>query len=286
MKLKSTFATFFILALGVGAGGSAAYYYEENVYKEKFSEFDGASEEYLKQAYRVERDVIENHPIWGDYASSGKIGELRRFLLKDHLKQADLSRIPRMESDADIQALVKEKSLEFLNVGGTEIPYYFYNVPKKYRYVTPMTARGLKIIGERFRKNLKISNPDVFVKFAVSSAVRPSSYQSGLRGRNSNASLESSHSFGVSVDIFYDDFFVFLPDGPEKPEETRDHFETIRRRIGFLMGDALHRQLHSVLHETLIQLQDEGLLYAIIEQNQRTYHITVLPGVKIEEFEE
>ncbi|MBI3396030.1 MAG: hypothetical protein HY042_09355, partial [Spirochaetia bacterium] len=158
-----------------------------------------------------------------------------------------------------------------------DTPYYFYNVPAPSRFLTPEARDCLLLVTARFQENLKRRVPDApLVKLAVSSAVRSVSYQKGLRERNANASFASSHSFGISFDLFYDDFFVALPLPAAANATSQKILADLRPRVGYLMGDALASQFRSVLLETLYQLQTEGKLYAILEKNQRCYHVTVV----------
>ena len=131
-------------------------------------------------------------------------------------------------------------------------------------------AHGLKRLTERLQQVLNRYGDYPPIKIALSSVIRPAAYQESLRRSNANASLVSSHSYGVSFDIFYDDFFVDLPgDDPA--------LEPLRLRMGFLLGRSLRRQFHAVLAETLLELQSDGKVYVIWERNQRCYHVTVLP---------
>lgn len=230
--------------------------------------------EYVDRIYKIERDYIENFPAYEDYGTSEKEATLRQFLLMDHLKVAE-SKMDPLASDKEIDKLVNEKKLIAVEVG-KDIPYYFYNVPKKYRYLTPETKKGLDMIAERFQATLRKKKDVPVVKIAVSSAIRPDSYQQKLREKNGNASFASSHSYGVSFDIFYEDYFVKLPDPDGTIYISRAIQDTLRTRFGFLMGDSLQRQFRSMLMETLIELQEEGKIYAILEKRQKCYHVTVL----------
>jgi len=229
---------------------------------------------YLENAYKVERAFIENFPTYEDYATSGKEQTLRKFLLNDHLKIAS-SKMKPLASDEEIELLVNEEKLVFVQVG-KDVPFYFYNVPKKYRYMTPETLKGLEMIAGRFQEVLKRKKDVPMVKIAVSSAVRPDSYQKKLRTKNQNASFVSSHSYGVSFDIFYDDFFIKLAEPDGSLYISRSIQDSLRRQLGFLLGDSLRRQLRAMLMETLIELQNEGKIYAILEKRQKCYHVTVL----------
>lgn len=234
---------------------------------------------YLQQAYKKERVIIENVPIYSDYVSPVKEAALRKYLLGHHLKEAQKNGLQAVMKDSELSLLIQEKLL--VSIADKDY-HYFYNVPKKYRYLAEHAARGLELLGERIQKTLKDYNQDApVVKFAVSSAIRPVQYQNKLRYNNANASFISSHSYGISFDIFYDSFFVDLPSiAPPVKQGEPDRFgnmqEKMRLRVGYLMGASLRRQLRTVLAKTLLEMQNEGLIYAILERNQRSYHVTIL----------
>ncbi len=229
---------------------------------------------YLDRVYRIERDFIENIPIYEDFANPRMEGELRRYLLHDHLRIADACGVSPVMHESEIDDLVREGKLTKLSSGANAL-YYFYNVREKYRYLTPLAARGLEKLVIRFQENLNKKRKLPPVKIAISSVLRPVSYQQNLRGRNINATIVSTHSRGISFDIFYDDYYISLPS--HSSWLSGAVLSELRRRFGFLLGDALRRQLRSVLMETLLQMQGEGSLYVTLERRQRCYHITVLP---------
>ena len=230
---------------------------------------------YLNDIYKIERTFIENIPIFDEFTSLEKEKELRRYLLNPHIKAAIKSGIPPVRDDGGIKALYEAGKLIKVEPG-PEKKFYFYNVRDNYRYLIPAAAEGLDLLAERFQVNMRIRGQFPIVKLAVSSAIRPMDYQKGLTKKNLNASIESTHCYGASFDIFYDDYYIELPEPPAENSTAKMIEEKLRRRFGFLMGDALRREFHSVLMETLLELQKEGVLYAIMEKKQRCYHITVL----------
>ena len=273
-----------ILALvGALCASAAAYYLHTQALAARTAAEREAYTQYVAAAHRAERAFIESLPIYQDYTTPAKEARLRTYLLNDHLAAAAKFGVEPVADQASVQSLLESGAL--LAVENTaESGFFYYNVSKKYRYLTPGAARGLEQIAQRLQQVLrervaakysaKSEDSDLaaslpFVKFAVSSALRPLAYQARLRGRNANASLVSSHSQGVSFDIFYDEYYVRLPDDAAVPDD-------VRRRLGFWLGAALRRQFRAALTETLLQLQDEGLLYAILEKNQRCYHVTIL----------
>jgi len=230
---------------------------------------------YSESVYIIERGIVENVPVYDDYIMSGKERFLRQYLLKKHLAAAEKFGVGRVGNDKDLTSLVQKGKLVKID-SGEQDNYYFYNVRKKYRYLTPSALSGLQKVAEKFQVNLKKHYnllPDV--KLALSSVLRPVAYQNNLRGRNLNASIVSTHSHGISFDIFYDDYYVVLPD-IDDDGCTGKIKKQLRQRFGFILGDSLRRQFRTVLTETLIQMQKEGLLYAIHEKLQRCYHVTIL----------
>lgn len=255
--------------------------------------------QYFQSSEDFKKYVIQNIAAYEDYANPDIEGELRTFLLMDHLKVARDLKLEPLKNGADVDRLVKQKELQFLE-SAAGYPFYFYNVPKELRYLRGFTIEGLQIVSDRFAKNLfekqfvkgkgsstvpdsgEVSHElaDKFkVKLAISSAIRPVEYQKALRGKNGNASIESTHSYGISIDIFYDDFYVTSNSDFKSSFKIKD-LEKIRKINGFNMGAALRRQFQTVLSETLLELQREHKLYAILETNQKCYHVTILPDLK------
>jgi len=231
---------------------------------------------YFETSAQFKQSVLQNVAIYEDYAESGVEKELRTYLLDEHLIVAHNGKYEQAKNDKELETWIKEKKITPVP-NGADDPVYFYNVPQEYRYLRDFTIDGINLLTKEFQKNLPEQIPGVRVKLAISSAMRPVSYQNNLRGKNENASLESTHSYGISFDIFYDDYYVSIVPQADKKYLDKKIFEKIRKRHGFSLGGDLRRQFQTVLSKTLIQLQREKKLYAIIETNQRCYHVTILP---------
>ncbi len=232
---------------------------------------------YLQEVYRIERNFVENIPIYEDFATPEKERALRRYLLLDHLRIAKQYGISPVRNEGAIMKLIKAGKLKGLMSEDKRL-YYFYNVRERYRYLTPLAYGGLQKLTERFQENLKKRKELPSVKIAISSVLRPLTYQKNLMERNVNATIVSTHSYGTSFDVFFDDYYVSLPQPKSSSQLSSTILQELRRRFGFLLGDSLRRQFRSVLMETLLQLQEEGVLYAILERRQRCYHVTILPN--------
>jgi len=230
---------------------------------------------YFDKARTFERQIIDAVPIYEDWATTAKEQQLRKYLLADHLSVVQSMKLNPIADQHELDERINRGEIIRLDQD-KNTPYYFYNVPNDRRFLLPMAAKGIGLITDRL--NRRIGNENAIVKLAISSAIRTVAYQGDLRNRNANASLVSSHSYGISFDIFYDSFFVSVKgiSNTDDADMSRS-LETLRVRTGYLLGDALRRQLHSLLAETLIELQNEGKLYAILEKNQRCYHVTIRP---------
>lgn len=230
---------------------------------------------YFLLSREAERRVIQGMPIFEDFTSPEKERQLRSHLQEDHMKAAMEKGVSPVSDDAGLEELKKTGSLVSIDTGKEGL-HFFYNVKKSRRYATPLTAGGLALLTKRFQENLNKRTGVPPVKLAISSVLRTSSYQQDLMKTNANAAVVTSHCYGTSFDIFYDEYFM-VPPVPEKANFlSRKIMESIRLDMGFLLGASLRRQLHSILMETLIELQEEGFIYAILEKRQRCYHVTVL----------
>ncbi|MBN2160027.1 MAG: hypothetical protein JW807_11580 [Spirochaetes bacterium] len=254
-------------ALSLAAAYATYRYYHANV--------ENDLSMFLKSTSKIERGFIENFPLYEDYATPLMERKLRTYLFPAHMAAAAKYGIAPVDQEKGIAELVRSGRLINLE-SGADAPYYFYNVRKEFRVLTLEAAAGLRAVADRFYRNISLKAKLPRVKIAVSSALRPVSYQKGLRELNQNATIVSTHSYGISFDIFYDDYFVALPEPACSNRISKALLARLRTRMGFLLGDALRSQFRSVLMETLIQLQDEGALYAILESRQRCFHVTIL----------
>ncbi len=214
--------------------------------------------------------IYQNFPIWEDWISSQKEKDLRRYLYPHHIDIAKNLNIHKI--------LSKDTLPEYLiSIDNPEIKkyYFFYNVPKHYRYFYNSFMDTLIIIGKKFNEKIHYKN-SIIIKLAISSALRPEDYQKELRKRNINAIENSTHSYGISIDIFYEEFYIdmeFICDHITNKEIYNNCIKDINQ-TGYILGGNLRRQLQSILAEILLELQNEKQIYVIWEKNQRVFHIT------------
>ena len=267
--MKKVFAIISLLLLLITALGVGGYFYYQKI--------SNRTDALLSQSRAVEQQCLSALPLYSDYTTPAREAALRKYLLSYHLDLVKRAKVKAVASTKEIASMEKDGALVPVQ-GGASSPFYFYNVRREYRYLTPEAREGVLMVAARFQEILNRDAAIPTVKLALTSLLRPLDYQKSLRRRNPNASLVSSHSFGMSFDIFFDDFFVVLPQPEISLPGSENIISPLRRRLGFLLGDSLRRQFRAALAEALVTLQDEGKIYAILERRQRCYHVTVRPG--------
>jgi len=227
---------------------------------------------YIKALKELEQSIVQSTPIFSDYNKTEVSSELRKHLNHDHI--AVTRKYSPVENQQNIDKLIALGDLIYLKGGAAE-KYYFYNVPKTNRYLRKEAISGLNKLTTRLQQKMDVLFYGGTLKIAITSAIRPADYQKELTRVNFNAVNESTHSSGMSMDIFVDDFYL-------NTDPYTAHFlskrviDLIRPAIGYYLGDALSRQLHTILSQSLIELQREKILYIIYEERQRCFHITFL----------
>lgn len=226
---------------------------------------------YQDMVYTIKRDFIENIPVYRDFAKPRMEQELMKFSLNEQAAVAVKHGVKPLKNFDDINSAIKEGKLVSVDKGHDKL-YYFHNVRREYRYLTPAAKEALELTAQRFQDKIQVRKEGLpTVKLAVSSVIRTIDHQEKIFGRK----FVSIHSYGACFDIFFEDYYVQLP----VPETSKGAQEQIRRslhsRTGFLLGDALREQFKTVLMETLLELQREGKIYVFFEDDNRCYHITV-----------
>ncbi len=227
---------------------------------------------YMDMSYKTERQFIESIPVYRDFASPGMVSELKKFDLTAHAAEVVKHEIVPLKNIDDINTNIKSGKLVSVDSEKDKL-FYFHNVQKEYRYLTPQGKSGLELVTTRFQEKLNLHKTGLpIVKLAVSSVIRTVDYQQKIFGRK----FVSTHSYGGCFDIFYEDYFVQLP-SPETNGSSEERLrKSLQNRSGFLLGDALREQFRTVLMETLLELQREKKIYVFLEDDNRCYHITVL----------
>lgn len=130
--------------------------------------------------------------------------------------------------------------------------YHIKELTHSYPYATPEMVDLLNEIGIRFYEKLKEKNLGYY-RFLVTSALRTNEMQSDLSSRNRNASSQSAHLYGATIDITYKEFYNVYTDTVEQ-----------------------HHVVADALKNVMLDLREECRLLVVRERRQAVYHFTVV----------
>lgn len=201
---------------------------------------------------------------------------LRRSRNAKHVETAQRLGVASVAERDDVIERAGESGLVRLG----ESPYYWvgnltYSVP----YVTPSAAAVLDSIGVRFQAKLASYGLPPY-KFYISSVLRTQEDQAALRRVNVNASrTTSSHEFGTTFDIQFRRYRyasdpsaeLWEPAYPFLKDEFAAELDAFYRKT----TESYPSRMLSLLGETLIELENEGLLLTVMERRQPVFHTTV-----------
>lgn len=202
--------------------------------------------------------------------------------LRAHLNAAHVARARalgvRPADEAELQAAVAQGRLIPLPPS-TE--YWVVRERAQRRaYVTPDVPPLLVKIAERFQARLAELDIPPY-RLEITSVLRTASEQAQLRRGNPNAAAGvSSHEFGTTLDIAYEQFAppLVLPDGmmaEDPPELMEADLERVAGLALETIGGRKSREMQAFLGHVLIDLQEAGDVLVILERLQPVYHITV-----------
>lgn len=150
----------------------------------------------------------------------------------------------------------ERRKSELVYIGAS--PYYDLDkgMNSSIPYLVPHASQLLHDIGRNFLDSLYVKGVPLH-KIIVSSVLRTEEDVMKLRRRNPNASEQSCHRFGTTIDICYNRYAtVENPQGPQRRAVQND-------------------TLKWVLSEVLRDLRMQGRCYIKYEVKQACFHITV-----------
>ncbi len=212
--------------------------------------------------------------------------ELRTHLNDEQVATAGELGVAPVDDSAEVRVLVAQGDLVALE---DSTDYWIVReLDHSLPYVTPDTRGMLVDLGRTFHARLDSLGLPPF-RFEISSVLRTDAMQARLRSGNSNASrTTSSHEFGTTIDIAYNDFsaparlgsFTVAPpdtlaigdaDRERLMHRVREHAAT---RLSELGGERA-AELKGILGEVLADMQEGGKVQPLIERAQPVYHMTV-----------
>lgn len=151
----------------------------------------------------------------------------------------------KKEFEQNLSALNLERVKDCKNY---KVPVLNYSLP----YLKKNAIDFLDDLSSRFRKTLKENEIRTY-RFTVTSLLRTMNSQKGLRKSNVNATPNnSSHYYGLSFDLSQTMFYEL---GKKDPIYSY--------------------RLRNLLLRELIQMQEEGRCYVLLENQTKCIHITV-----------
>jgi uncharacterized protein YcbK (DUF882 family) len=195
---------------------------------------------------------------WIESSKPQDVGIVRVDRFRDlnalHLKHARANGIEPIVKDNEVDEiankLIKQNNLKKLE------DTRYYKVDKlshSHPYLTPETIDMLNLLGKRFHQKLAEKKMGKY-KFRVSSVLRTHESQKRLSRTNINATSESSHLYGTTLDIGWKKIYK----------------ETLWGGTHLVAdGPAI-----KILSETIGDLRKEGYLVVITEMKEACFHIT------------
>lgn len=197
---------------------------------------------------------------------------LRTYRNEQHLEAAERYGISGIDSRAEAAELSADRELVRIETNPLyRVRELDYSVP----YLTPDAANLLDRTAHRFHQRLaELGLPPY--RLVVTSVTRSREDQEALRQVNVNAAQKSSHEYGTTFDLHYQEFdFAAEPAIPEIEDvyegELRETVSDAYSQLANVHTEALA----SVLGDVLLDLQSENDAMVIYERRQPVYHVTV-----------
>lgn len=187
-----------------------------------------------------------------------------------HLDRADALGVPPLSGEGELARHLAAGRLVPL----VDTEHYVVRVLEHSKpFVTPLLRERLAEVGQRFQARLAEAGLPAY-RLTVSSALRTSSLQRALGESNQNAAVgRSSHEYGASADLVY---FRFA--GPGAPDPLRTPPADPARALAVRWTDDLagtyDDRLFGVLARILHEMQQEGRLLVLLEDEQPVFHVT------------
>jgi hypothetical protein len=202
---------------------------------------------------------VSNYPLHLTEARGyGKIKvDWYRDLNPVHLKYAKANGIKPFRKNKDFHQGVKQLLEDDQLV---KIEHHRYYVVKRlthsHPYLTPDAAELIDDLGKRFRKKLKKNELGNYA-FQISSLLRTEESQKGLSRSNRNASPNTSHLYGTTFDIAYNN--------------------VVKRPLPWMKVEVADARVIKLLSEAIGELRSEGRCVVVTEKHETCFHITVVP---------
>ena len=195
---------------------------------------------------------------------------------RTHLEMADSLGVPPLESEADLVGHLRAGRLVPL----TDTEHYTVRILEHSKpFVLPALRDRLAEVGRRFQSALAEAGLPRY-RYTISSALRTADLQRDLGRSNRNAATgRSSHEYGASVDIVYTRY-ALQPSAADTldvpftdPEVGRA--QRLASRWTADLAGVYDDRLFGALTRVLREVQREGKLLVLLENEQPVFHLTL-----------
>lgn len=194
----------------------------------------------------------------------------------EHLDRADSLGVPPLDTEAELATHLRTGRLVPL----VDNPFYVVRILEHSKpFVRPLLRERLDEVGRRFQTALADAGLPPY-RITVSSALRTADLQRDLARTNRNAtSGRSSHEYGASVDLVYTRYALWPTAADTLRVPFTDPAIPKAQRLATRWADDLagtyDDRLFGALARVLGEMQDEGLLLVLLEDEQPVFHITL-----------
>ena len=211
--------------------------------------------------------------------TSGEENRLRRPATPsytEHLDRADSLGVPPLDTEAELATHLRTGRLVPL----VDNEFYVVRILEHSKpFVRPVLRERLDEVGRRFQTALADAGLPPY-RVTVSSALRTADLQRDLARTNRNAtSGRSSHEYGASVDLVYTRYALWPTASDTLQVPFTDPAIPKAQRLASRWADDLagtyDDRLFGALTRVLGEMQDEGLLLVLLEDEQPVFHITL-----------
>ena len=211
--------------------------------------------------------------------TSGEENRLRRPATPsytEHLDRADSLGVPPLDTEAELATHLRTGRLVPL----VDNEFYVVRILEHSKpFVRPVLRERLDEVGRRFQTALADAGLPPY-RVTVSSALRTADLQRDLARTNRNAtSGRSSHEYGTSVDLVYTRYALWPTASDTLQVPFTDPAIPKAQRLASRWADDLagtyDDRLFGALARVLGEMQDEGLLLVLLEDEQPVFHLTL-----------
>ena len=195
---------------------------------------------------------------------------------REHLAMADSLGVPPLAGEGELAGHVGAGRLVPL----VDNEFYVVRILEHSKpFVLPALHDRLEEVGRRFQARLAEAGLPRY-RYTVSSALRTADLQRALGQTNRNAtSGTSSHEYGASADLVYTRF-ALQPSaadtlGVAAGDPERERAQRLATRWANDLAGTYDDRLFGALTRVLGQMQREGKLLVLLEDEQPVFHLTL-----------